>query len=327
MYIFILPPSVLIDENYGQVQDDNLVLERVDYKYSKIAQECSSVTDVCYVVMDKKLDTENGEIVERHMFVKGFETDSDTVVRLVPPQKEKTFENSDTRIWKVDHKTIRAQYVSALVCAPFIVSTLSLVHEDNNDKSVLEIGLGGGSLDMFLHELNPNMKITALEIDPVVVKLSKKWFDVVDDKQRKTVISDGAKFIEKTAKKNEKFDVVILDACDSSNEFPCPAKIFREPHIISKLSSIMTDNGVLVINMLSYNDNETDNSMKLFETLTEHFGSCLRMTVKEEINVIAICTHQYISDNSASVEFLKKRASAVTMNLGMQDNLNNIAFV
>lgn len=36
------------------------------------------------MVVDKKVETELGQMVERHMYVKGFEDESDTIVRLIP---------------------------------------------------------------------------------------------------------------------------------------------------------------------------------------------------------------------------------------------------
>ena len=89
---------------------------------------------------------------------------------------------------------------------------------DNDGKTILEIGLGGGSLDMFLHQLNPKvpkkyfpkpiilfqLNITAVELDPVVVSLAQKWFNVVNDNTRRTITTDGLEFI-KLAEKNGRY--------------------------------------------------------------------------------------------------------------------------
>ena len=48
--------------------------------------------------------------IERHLFVDGFEDESESIARLVPP-KGATFEDSDTRIWQINHKYLMTEYV------------------------------------------------------------------------------------------------------------------------------------------------------------------------------------------------------------------------
>ncbi|CAL2050070.1 unnamed protein product [Caenorhabditis brenneri] len=321
LYFYVLPSEVLVDEQYGH-GDEDLLLQKKGLEESVILQKCSKSTDNCYVVVDRKVETDLGQMVERHMYVKGFEDESDTIVRLIP-QGEKTFEASDTRMWKVDHLSIRAQYIAALISAPFIVSALSLVESDNDGKTILEIGLGGGSLDMFLHQLNPKLNITAVELDPVVVDIAREWFNVGEDRTRRTIVADGLEFVKRAEKKGDKYDVVFLDACDSSVTIPCPSKLFRTPEIYNTFSEIVKSTGALIVNILSQ-DEESPEAMQIVEDLSQHFGSCLKISITEEVNVIAVCTKQAISDSPGNIEFLRRRAHAVTMQLGLQDVLKTI---
>ncbi|CAI2357076.1 unnamed protein product [Caenorhabditis sp. 36 PRJEB53466] len=322
LYFYVLQTEIIIDEQYAHDIDEELLNQKRGLEESMITQECSKMTDYCYIVVDKKVEMEQGQMVERHMFLKGFEDESDTIVRLIP-QGEKTFESSDTRMWKVDHLSIRAQYIAALISAPFIVSTLSLVDSDNDGKTILEIGLGGGSLDMFLHQMNPKMNITAVEIDPVVVSIARKWFNVVDDDTRRTITADGLKFIQDAQKNGDKYDAVFLDACDNSQTMPCPSEVFRNVEVYRSISAIVKETGSLIVNILSHID-EPQEVMKFVKELSQHFGSCIRVSITDEMNVIAICTKQAITDNTGNVDFLKRRAIAVTMRLGLQDVLKTI---
>ncbi|KAF1747922.1 hypothetical protein GCK72_024388 [Caenorhabditis remanei] len=322
LYFYVLPSEVLIDEQYGRGLDEDLLNQKRGLEESIISQECSPVTDNCYVVVDKKVETDLGQMVERHMYVKGFEDESDTIVRLIP-QGDRTFEYSDTRMWKIDHLSIRAQYIAALISAPFIVSALSLVDSDNDGKTILEIGLGGGSLDMFLHQLNPKLNITAVELDPVVVSLAQKWFNVVNDNTRRTITTDGLEFIKLAEKNGVKYDVVFLDACDSSKSIPCPSKVFRNQEVYSSLSSIVGSTGALVVNILSQSEHGVEVD-QIVEDLSQYFGSCLKVSITDEVNVIAICTKQAITDSTSNTDFLRRRANAVTMRLGLQDVLKTI---
>ncbi|KAK6051198.1 hypothetical protein COOONC_11297 [Cooperia oncophora] len=88
-----------------------------------------------------------------------------------------------------------------MVAATFVMSSLSL-STASRAKQVLAIGLGGGSFNMGLHKINPDVmalstvNITAVEIEPVVVQLAKKWFGVVNSRTHHTVVQDGVKFLE-----------------------------------------------------------------------------------------------------------------------------------
>uniref|UniRef100_A0A1I7U3X0 Methyltransferase-like protein 13 n=1 Tax=Caenorhabditis tropicalis TaxID=1561998 RepID=A0A1I7U3X0_9PELO len=321
LYFYLLPSEVVVDEQYGH-GDEDLLIQKKGLEESVILQKCSTSTDNCYVVVDRKVQTELGQMVERHMYVKGFEDESDTIVRLIP-QGEKTFEYSDTRMWKVDHLSIRAQYIAALISAPFIVSALSLVDSDNDGKTILEIGLGGGSLDMFLHQLNPKLDITAVELDPVVVEIAHNWFSVSEDSTRRTLVTDGLEFIKNARKSGDKYDVVFLDACDSSITIPCPSKIFRTPEIYYSFSEIIKTSGAFIVNILSQ-DEDVPDVLQIVEDMSQHFGSCLKISITDEINIIVVCTKQAISDSPANIDFLRRRAHAVTMQLGLHDVLKTI---
>lgn len=76
-------------------------------------------------------------------------------------------------------------------------------------KRVCIIGLGGGSMAMFLRHVLPEVQIDAVELDPAVVDVAKKYFGFVEDAKLKVHVGDGRAFIEKT---DAKYDVIFLDA-------------------------------------------------------------------------------------------------------------------
>jgi len=69
-------------------------------------------------------------------------------------------------------------------------------------KNVLILGLGGGTVAKLIHKNYPDVKITGVEIDPVMVELGKKYLDLSDVK---IVIGNALKY------KIGKFDLVIVD--------------------------------------------------------------------------------------------------------------------
>lgn len=94
--------------------------------------------------------------VHRALYVNGFESEYDTVVNLIPP-KGKTALNSDTRFWTVNHSVITAQYVATMITQIFTVSAINLDEKNDEESSILSIGLGGGNFDMFLHQKRPKV--------------------------------------------------------------------------------------------------------------------------------------------------------------------------
>jgi len=80
-------------------------------------------------------------------------------------------------------------------------------------KSILMVGLGGGSLAKFCYRYLPETQITVVEINPHVIALRKE-FAVPDDDHRFTVEQgDAATFIGRTERK---FDIILADGFDDT---------------------------------------------------------------------------------------------------------------
>ncbi len=84
-----------------------------------------------------------------------------------------------------------------------IVKTIDL--KDN--KKVLVLGMGGGTLINLLKNYNPQIKITAVEIDHEVIGIALKYFKI-DKSQTQIVNEDAFKYISKS---KGKFDVIFVD--------------------------------------------------------------------------------------------------------------------
>jgi len=76
-------------------------------------------------------------------------------------------------------------------------------------RRILVVGLGGGTLPMFLHKHYPQATIDAVDIDPDVVSVAKKFFGFREDDLLRAHVGDGRRFVERV---REPYDVVFLDA-------------------------------------------------------------------------------------------------------------------
>uniref|UniRef100_A0A7I4YV57 PABS domain-containing protein n=1 Tax=Haemonchus contortus TaxID=6289 RepID=A0A7I4YV57_HAECO len=326
VYVILFDRTV-IDTQYVNAVDESVLNNRVDFHEVSIVRSCSNLTRRCYSVRDRKMLSDNGEeIVERHLLVDGFTDDSDTVVRLIPPNGE-TFDTSDTRIWVVDHSTIRSDYVAAMLVAPFLMTSLSLDSKDSG-KHVLGIGLGGGSFDMALHKMKREVNITIVELDPVVVDIAQSWFGVMESKNHHVIVDDGLKFVEKASKSGAKFDVIVLDACDEAIKSPCPPATFRNKNVIEMMKGVLTPTGSLLVNILSEDGDGVPSSvLEIVSLFASVFPACVQMKMVREVNVILACVPYSISNIRQQLNFYNSRLATIAEKFKFAKLLEGVSLV
>ncbi len=79
----------------------------------------------------------------------------------------------------------------------------------SNCKEILILGMGGGSVIKTLRDhFNYNNKITAVEIDPVIIKIADEEFEIRESKNLKIICDDAHLFMQLNTKK---FDLIIID--------------------------------------------------------------------------------------------------------------------
>ena len=81
-------------------------------------------------------------------------------------------------------------------------------------KRILIVGLGGGTVPSFLHRHYPKAVIDAVDIDPDVVDVARRFFGFHEDANLRAHVADGRKFIEEC--KNP-YDIIFLDAFGPDN--------------------------------------------------------------------------------------------------------------
>ena len=109
------------------------------------------------------------------------------------------------------------------------------------------IGLGGGSLAKYCFRYVPLSSFTAVEIDAEVIALRDKFQIPQDGRRFRVVQADGVEFV---TRRNQKFDVLMLDAFDAHGLAPAMCTQDFYDHCFTQLY----DGGILVANFL--NDDE-----------------------------------------------------------------------
>lgn len=79
------------------------------------------------------------------------------------------------------------------------------------DINVLVIGLGGGTLCSYLHAKFPELNIEAVEIDPTVVEIAKRYFGLITGPNLKVNCADGLAYIRDLAYSGKLFPCSMIE--------------------------------------------------------------------------------------------------------------------
>lgn len=114
-------------------------------------------------------------------------------------------------------------------------------------KSVLIIGLGGGTIPRALHELVPQARIDVVEIDPAVVKVARRYFDLGDNNAMNVIEADGRVQVKRALREQKSYDLIMLDAFD--HEY-IPEHLLTQ-EFLKEVKALLAPGGVLAANTFS----------------------------------------------------------------------------
>ena len=136
------------------------------------------------------------------------------------------------------------------------------------------LGFGGGSTPKMLNHRYPQAKITSVEIDPVVIKLAKKYFDSDKIKNHTLINQDAVQFVS-NLKAETFYDLVLVDLFVG---FKIPPK-FQDPQFLKKLK---VHAKVLLLNRLNWDSHEID-TMLFLDLLKQTFTPQIHKTTSNLI--------------------------------------------
>jgi spermidine synthase len=110
-------------------------------------------------------------------------------------------------------------------------------------RSIMIIGLGGGSLSKYCYRHIPDCKITTVEIDEGVISLRDDFKIPSDDERFSIVHAEGAEYITEC---RNSFDVIMVDGYDARG---LPRKLCSN-RFYDRCYHAIADQGILVVNLL-----------------------------------------------------------------------------
>lgn len=129
-------------------------------------------------------------------------------------------------------------------------------------RSMLMIGLGGGSLAKFCHRHLPATCITAVEIDASVIALRTHFRIPPDDSRLSVIHGDGAQHVADMAAAGESTDVLLVDAYDRRGI----ARAVTESCFLENSRRALSDRGVFVMNLAAY-ESECDAHVRMIRSV------------------------------------------------------------
>ncbi len=109
-------------------------------------------------------------------------------------------------------------------------------------KTILMIGLGGGSLAKYCHKYLPDADITVIEINPEVIALRDTFLIPPDSDRFRVICADGAQFVRTCA---TPFDVLMVDGFVHD----CVPDALCSQDFYDACRSALAPDGVMVVNL------------------------------------------------------------------------------
>jgi spermidine synthase len=110
-------------------------------------------------------------------------------------------------------------------------------------RNVLFIGLGGGSSPKRLWRDFPDLGLQAVELDPVVVDVAYRFFELPRDDRLQVAIEDGRRYLDSNG---ERYDAILIDAFFAD---AIPFHLFTA-EFMELARSRLNPGGVIMTNMI-----------------------------------------------------------------------------
>ncbi|HET6498877.1 MAG TPA: fused MFS/spermidine synthase, partial [Coriobacteriia bacterium] len=111
-------------------------------------------------------------------------------------------------------------------------------------RRVLVLGLGGGALPARMLRDYPAMTIDAVEIDPVVVDVARRFFSLPEDDRLSVHVMDARRWVQGT---EERYDVIVVD-CYYADAIPFH---LMTQEFFEELDGVLEPGGVVAYNLIS----------------------------------------------------------------------------
>ncbi|CAH2246693.1 jg3534, partial [Pararge aegeria aegeria] len=168
-----------------------------------------------------------------------------------------------------------------------------------NNQKVAVLGLGGGSLCMFLKKCFGDLKVTAVDLDPAMLEVAKNHFECEVDEKLEVQIKDGLDFLRDEAESGNQYGAVLfdMDSKDRTVGLSCPPRQFLSDEVLQHVNRVLNNDGQFILNLVC---RDTQLHETIMTTLKKHFKHLVAVKLYEDVNEVVFATNgnrQYSMDS------------------------------
>jgi len=159
---------------------------------------------------------------------------------------------------------------------------------NTNIQAVLMIGLGGGSTQRSYAHYHPDVAVDTVEIDPVVFRVARQYFQFEESPRQKVHIEDGRVFLRRT---QSEYDAIMLDAYVQSRYGAALPYHLVTKEFFDLTKNRLTTNGVVVFNCMGTLAGwQADLVGSIYRTMKTVFPKAYLFPATDSLNVVLVAT-------------------------------------
>ena len=117
---------------------------------------------------------------------------------------------------------------------------------NNSVRSILVLGVAGGTVIHLLHHMYPAATITGVDVDDVMLDIGRTYFGLGNVKLLRLIHQDARPYVQEAAVQKKRYDLMIVDLF-LGRDIPL---FVRSPIFLRQLRRILKKDGTVVINFL-----------------------------------------------------------------------------
>lgn len=174
-------------------------------------------------------------------------------------------------------RSLNKNYLTGAYWDGFIRNIPPLDHRSR----VLILGFGGGTIAKLLTKHQGLVQIDAVEIDPLMVDLGKKYLDLAESNVN-IIIADAIKWVKDA---RFKYDLICVDLFANGKV----AVGSEERKFFESVKKLLKAKGVVAINKLFINDHDLERYVAYLETVFHHCDMLVVRGTFRTDNIVIYC--------------------------------------
>ncbi|MFZ6773815.1 spermidine synthase [Undibacterium sp. SXout7W] len=151
-------------------------------------------------------------------------------------------------------------------------------------RHVVQLGLGAAALTKFCYRNFPQSKVTAVELNPHVIKACYQHFKLPPDDARLQVLEMNALTFVNDPSRHGTIDIMQVDLYDAAAEAPA----LSSPEFYQACADCLSSDGMLTVNLFGNPENYEANCNANLEALETAFDSVVWLPLVHDANTVVI---------------------------------------